>query len=244
MHGASAFAVKLVPQIEPTPWAVEGSIEFDAPAQGAVRLLRVGDLVICRSNAPLVSLSFRLIQDGIPVLVRGRDVGEKLISIIRDSRATATRDLIISVETWRDRQVDSLEAAGAGESEISSVVDAARCVVFLAQQIGTVDGVVKLIQSLFEDSADKRKVVLSSIHRAKGLEADRVILYEPGIIPIGHGLQELNLLYVALTRSKNELLLVDHEKRRRDPQGWVDGVAGLEASRDLTIGEDDDEYEL
>ena len=59
-------------------------------------------------------------------------------------------------------------------------------------------------------------VVFSSIHRAKGLEADRVFLLQPKGAEIPHPMaktawqkaQERNLLYVAITRAKNELVYV------------------------------------
>jgi superfamily I DNA/RNA helicase len=75
------------------------------------------------------------------------------------------------------------------------------------------------------------RIVLSSVHRAKGLEAERVWIYEPGIMPG-------NLLYVALTRSKSELYLVDHQVRRKtafvDPLAWVRHAAGGGNRFDLT----------
>lgn len=59
-------------------------------------------------------------------------------------------------------------------------------------------------------------VMFSSIHRAKGLEADRVFLLQPKGAEIPHPMaktpwqkgQEMNLLYVAITRAKEELVYV------------------------------------
>ena len=59
-------------------------------------------------------------------------------------------------------------------------------------------------------------VLLSSIHKAKGLEADRVFLIEPEGAPVPHPMakqdweieQEWNLRYVAITRAKKELIYV------------------------------------
>lgn len=59
-------------------------------------------------------------------------------------------------------------------------------------------------------------VMFSSIHRAKGLEADRVFLLQPKGAEIPHPMaktawakaQEYNLLYVAVTRAKQELVYV------------------------------------
>ena len=57
----------------------------------------------------------------------------------------------------------------------------------------------------------RRCVLLSSVHRAKGREAEHVVILEPDLLP--HAMartdeavqQELNLAYVAATRSKHRL---------------------------------------
>ena len=55
------------------------------------------------------------------------------------------------------------------------------------------------------------RVTLSTVHRAKGLEAERVIILRPDQLPLAvtrdwEKRQELNLEYVALTRSRRELV--------------------------------------
>src|SRR5438874_9810909 len=55
------------------------------------------------------------------------------------------------------------------------------------------------------------RVTLSTVHRAKGLEAERVIILRPDQLPLAvtrhwEKRQELNIEYVALTRSKRELV--------------------------------------
>ena len=64
-------------------------------------------------------------------------------------------------------------------------------------------------------ASDKQEaVLLSSIHRAKGLEAERVFLLFPDTLPHPKATQEwakaqeFNLKYVALTRAKKDLFFV------------------------------------
>jgi len=59
-------------------------------------------------------------------------------------------------------------------------------------------------------------VLLSSIHRAKGLEADRVFVLDPASLPLirrdsrpWERIQERNLCYIAATRSKHVLVFED-----------------------------------
>lgn len=71
----------------------------------------------------------------------------------------------------------------------------------------------KLILSLFSDT--KASVWLSTIHRAKGLEANRVFFLKPSQVPHPKAVmdwekvQEMNCKYVALTRAIQTLFIVN-----------------------------------
>ena len=67
---------------------------------------------------------------------------------------------------------------------------------------------------------DRVGIVLSSVHKAKGLEADRVWVLEPGLLGLRRGKQseeqyqqELNLTYVTVTRARRELRFVGEMPR-------------------------------
>jgi superfamily I DNA/RNA helicase len=80
----------------------------------------------------------------------------------------------------------------------------------------TTDEVVKKIEQVFTDDKSSAGIRLSSVHRAKGLEARRVFILVPKESPMPHPLaksswekeQELNLKYVAITRAIEELVWV------------------------------------
>jgi superfamily I DNA/RNA helicase len=84
-----------------------------------------------------------------------------------------------------------------------------------SKTVGELKGVIEGLFADF-DSAGKpnNAVVLGTVHRTKGLEADRVWVLKPELIP--HPMakagwqqdQERNLAYVAVTRSKRELYWV------------------------------------
>ena len=76
--------------------------------------------------------------------------------------------------------------------------------------------IVKMIDRIFSDNVDG--TIFSSVHRAKGLEAETVYIIRPDQLPLVRKdqqeweiQQELNLKYVALTRSKNRLVFVNAE---------------------------------
>ena len=69
---------------------------------------------------------------------------------------------------------------------------------------------------MFDETNIKNAVVLSTAHKSKGLEADRVLILTPSDFPMitkyskdWEIQQEYNLKYVAWTRAKKELVFVD-----------------------------------
>ena len=72
------------------------------------------------------------------------------------------------------------------------------------------------------DRQGASRIELSSIHQAKGTEADNVIIWGWSMMPSVHAksewelIQERNLRYVAVTRAKKKLLLVDIERDEDD----------------------------
>jgi len=69
-----------------------------------------------------------------------------------------------------------------------------------------------LIKGIFSDEV--KGIILSTIHKAKGLENDRIFFLAPELIPSKYATQpwqyeqEQNLFYVAVTRAKHELIYV------------------------------------
>ena len=77
------------------------------------------------------------------------------------------------------------------------------------------------IDELFSD--EKSPITLSTCHRAKGLEGERIFIIKPEDMPMTwrsqqdwQSEQEDNLLYVALTRSKSDLFIVG------DPNWYIE----------------------
>lgn len=225
-----SLAQKIVPQIQAAPGAIDGVIRHVAE-DDLRRHLAPGDLVISRRTAPLVSLAFKLLASSVPVLLRGRDVGKGLLDLVEQLKADTPVRLLEQLELWRGRELEKLERKDAPESHLQSVHDRADCLKELAAGASTLGLLRETITSLFGDdhTSAEGKVVLSSIHRAKGLEADRVTIIDTKSLPLvltcrhcrGRGCdrcgqtgtrtrpwefeQELNLAYVAVTRAKKEL---------------------------------------
>jgi superfamily I DNA/RNA helicase len=180
-----------------------------------------GHMVLCRTNAPLVSAAYGLIAQNIPVKVQGREFGQDLAKLIK--RLAAPHDTVIDlglrVSEWRIKETERLTSdptkAISNEAKLQVLADKCDCIDALSQGMTTVQEVLDRITLIFADveaGADKSKfVLLSSVHRAKGLEADTVHIISPELMP--HPMattddeieQEMNLKYVAYTRAIQEL---------------------------------------
>ena len=72
-----ALARGYVPHLEAAPNAEDGEL-YRAKADGWMDSVRPGDLVVCRTNAPLVSAVMKSLASGIPSRMTGRDFGAGL----------------------------------------------------------------------------------------------------------------------------------------------------------------------
>jgi superfamily I DNA/RNA helicase len=94
--------------------------------------------------------------------------------------------------------------------EYNDFLDKIECLEMLSENIETKKELIDKITNIFSDE-NKQGIKLSTIHKAKGLEADNVYILNKHLIPSKFAkldwelIQEENLDYVACTRSKKKL---------------------------------------
>jgi superfamily I DNA/RNA helicase len=212
-----------VSHIDPAPTAAEGVVrditqeEFEKE-HGT---LKVGDAVLCRNTKPLVELAYQLIRKGIGAKVEGKDIGNGLVALAKRWKVRNVAGLNDKLDDYCEKQVQRLMAKGK-EMQAQNLEDK---VLTLKVIIGTLAGTASVadliakIQGLFGDTDnDKNKattVILSTVHKSKGREWKRVYLYGRNrYMPSKYArqdwqrAQEVNLMYVAATRSQGELVEV------------------------------------
>jgi DNA helicase-2/ATP-dependent DNA helicase PcrA len=218
-----ALAATIQPQIEPRPDAPEGTIEGDVPEAEMLDRLEPGDLVLCRTNAPLVQLTYKLLGRGVPARMRGRDIGKNLCSLVQhvvEQDGFSLEDFPAWVAEYRQQQEEALLRRGRPGVEMALVSLRDRCgtveEVYRSVKPRSLERFLVAVQGLFGDIDDEvRPVVwLSSVHRAKGDEAPHVYLVRPDLLPHPRARtpqqqeQEQNIRYVAFTRGKDSLTFV------------------------------------
>lgn len=158
--------------------------------------------IICRNNAPLLRLAFKLISAGRSVTVIGSELGPRLVNIMKKlGDASINRSATVAeIESWRQERV----LAGS-----KSANDLADCMRVFAEHGDTLGAAISYAEHIF---AAKGTIRLLTGHKSKGLEFDNVIHLDPWLI--GDEAQERNLRYVVTTRSQNSLTVLDSDTIR------------------------------
>jgi DNA helicase II / ATP-dependent DNA helicase PcrA len=166
--------------------------------------------VLVRTNARTSEFEEAFHEAGIPfqgASLLARDAARQLLKALRGRQGAAAK----VVRELALRQGLLAEVPDKlGEREQTRQADLARLVRMAEEFDGDVGGFVDLLHRRFGESAG-RGVHLLTLHRAKGLEWDVVLLprVEEGELPIRRGDvdEERRLFYVGLTRARRHVLV-------------------------------------
>lgn len=224
-----AQAQTLVPEIQALPEAQEGEVatlENSVALFDALKEARKG-LVLCRANAPLISMALRLIAHRVPAVLMRSNIVADLLRLIdqlaKYNDRMSVPDLMGRVEEWALDKRAKLAKRRNGAAQIQIVDDKVACLHALAEEesVKTSGDLKRKIDELFPydetgtitDPA--KRVVLSTVHGAKGGEADTVYLYSPDSLKVNifdqvwsDAVDRDNTLYVAITRAERRLFYV------------------------------------
>jgi hypothetical protein len=175
--------------------------------------------ILCRNNAPLLSMAFKLIRAGTGVVMLGRDLGKGLTSLSKKLYPIDDTPIQVCAQAtneWMEREI-SLALANQKEQKAENIRDQGGCLLAVIESSGAKDAgeIRRKLDLLF--SSESGRVTLATGHRSKGLEWDVVLHLDPWRIPSKFAKspsqleQEYNLGYVIETRSKNVLLFASIE---------------------------------
>lgn len=207
------MAAALVPDYKAAPEAPEGSVDLQA-LPVVLSTIEPGDAILSRLNAPLMPLCLSLLREGKAARIEGRDVGAMLIKIAEKFNARTIPQFLQRLEAWRQRRLNRVAKMEDAERKSAEVNDVADTLQAVAEGAKGVTEISTRLASLFEDSkpGGRPAIVLSTTHKAKGLEWEKVVLLNNTYMRKFRGenepsTEEHNLYYVAITRSKSVLIL-------------------------------------
>ncbi len=201
-------AAQIVPDYVAHDSAPEGIVE-DMPAEKALQSVKVGDAILSRINAPLMGICLGLLKRNIRARIEGRDIGKALTKIVEDIGAKTIPDFFEKLDVWEIGQLKKIAGRNA-PSKIQNIQDSKACLETLAEVCNSIPDLLGRLDTLFQDSTyDKNpSVVCSSVHKAKGLEWKNVFLCAETFRGTNPDDEESNILYVAITRAKEHLILM------------------------------------
>lgn len=211
------YAQQWVNHIQAAPGAGEGEVK-ELGLDWKLEDMLPGDLIVCRRTLPLMGLVYRCLRERKPVTMMGNDLAKGLVSTIQKMKAKGIDQLEQKLEVFRERETEKAIAKNktSKAQAIEDHVAAIGCLISsLTENNRTVPALIATIHELFRDKSGA--IILSSIHRAKGLEAMRVWWLDRSSCPAPWAKlpwekqQELNLCYVAATRTKHSLFCIEVE---------------------------------
>jgi len=217
------LASQLVPDFKARPGAPEGSVTtvmFDKAVVEMSARFAGTTFVLARANAPLLRVALELWKRGVRFTLNGgKEIIYPLLRIVDKLDHSSTDAFKRSAERWYKLEQDRAEKAEstALAERAEQMFGMAMCAIEYASGPSRVVGLLRDVLG----TEHKSNITLSTVHKVKGLEADRVFLiketfqrhrkpdpkwgdWRPRVDP-----EELNIEYVAITRAKESLTWIE-----------------------------------
>lgn len=183
----------------------------------------IGAAILSRKNAPLMPFAFMFIRKGKPVRIEGKEIGKGLLDIMRTIDARDINEFNDKLGVWEQARIAKAGNGFNSTNIVDTVQDQAQTLRVLCEACDTLEAMETRIKSLFQDSDDKYApplpaIVLSTVHKAKGLEWETVYM----LAETFNGKQpeteeakeeEKHIQIVARTRHWNKLAIVQGQAR-------------------------------
>lgn len=208
--------------MESPEWMFDGIVINDpnkSEIKDGIDYALSGDFILCRNTKPLVDLYFYYLDREKPAYIKGSDIGRGLARTIEPFKGMDSDGLILGMTKELNEIYKFLVEHGIQQPQRNqkylSYQEKLEIIKVLARKCKTTDDIINLINRIFAE--DGKGIILSTIHKAKGLETDNVYFYLPHLIPSKYATkrweleQEDNLMYVGITRAKKKLVFVHNE---------------------------------
>ena len=218
--------------------AIEGEIRYDVSPNEPI----AGDMVLCRNTAPLIEQFLKYLRINKKAYIRGfKDIRKEYLELIAGTKSKlidrncVTYDgLFPNLYVYLFKQIDTImstqrldEEDALCHSTILGIYDNIEALKVLSEGLISTQELVDKINIIFNGEVEDA-VELSTIHKAKGLEADNVYILQPSLMPSKLASKEWekkterNLIYVAYTRAKKTLNFMKEDPHAYRTSGYFD----------------------
>lgn len=206
--------------IEPFEGAIEGEVIETDSLEYLYESVVEDDFILCRNTQPLVEVYFELLQQERRCYIKGKDVGASIIKLIEKMDSFTVSSGIDMLKDLLPNLIETLEKRGVKKPmehpSYEALYEKVRIIEMISKKYDSMFQVKQCLQTMFSDEKTN-SIILSTIHKSKGLETKNVYLIRPDLIPSKYATQawqieqENNLLYVAYTRAKEKLIIVKNQ---------------------------------
>lgn len=195
-----------------------GTVEIINTIEG-LNLIETPSMILCRNSAPLVDMYFYLVSKGKSCYIEG----EEILSGVKNILRPYNRKTLVYAMAELNREYSELLADNSENGRIAlhifeeSFNILKRASEALVNNSGTVRNLLEAIENLTTRN-EEDSIMLCTIHKSKGLEANTVYILREDLIPSQFAKtpeqlkQERNLMYVARTRAKEKLVFINLEE--------------------------------
>lgn len=254
--------VRVAQVFSPETIARDGAPEGRVLNNCHVHDIASGDMVLSRSRTPLMKLYVKLLKMERPCYIKGSEIGRDLLDLLDtvdpelDLLHTDMQSDGVFVRLY-DRMLNErnriMEKRGLDFTDatlsmrVMDMYDSINSLMALSSGLNTRQELVDRIERMFDE--ENNGICLSTVHKAKGLEADRVFILCNSTMPSTlakkdwEKRQELNIQYVAYTRPKTLLGFVSEQEippthSQMKPDAIVNEVKGIEMNVCRILGKE------
>lgn len=199
-------ANKVFPGTECAEEAKEGIVR-----KGELNEATNGDFVLCRNNLPLVAAFLQFLKAGKKSSIMGRDFGENICRLMENQNSLDDMYLLLDDKEQKLIERGINPAFVKNHPSYVSLEEKVKIVELLYESYQeNFSSLKEKVRNVF--SGDSKGIILSTIHKSKGLEANRVFFLNPELLPSKYAktpkalYAEECLKFVAITRAKEELV--------------------------------------
>jgi DNA helicase-2/ATP-dependent DNA helicase PcrA len=200
--------------LESPDWMEDGIVEQNGNLLNA----KDGDFVLCRNTRPLIDIFYHFLDAEKPSYIKGSEIGKGLISEFEKYKNLPLKTTIKRMRENVVKMSDELKKIGImfpdRHPKVINALEKIEIATVIEKKCESTLQAINFVNSIFKENGEG--IILSTIHKSKGLESDVVYFYRPDLIPSSYATtpqeieQEYNLYYVAVTRAKKKLVFVEN----------------------------------
>ena len=203
---------KIVPQFTARENAPLGSVT-SLRKDEIIDQISAGDMIVSRKTAPLAKILIKMFKSNIPARIeKGSDSSKDDFGIgglIQKYEGSTTREMLKKLEMWKDLQIQKLKDEKQHHA-IENVKDKFETILAFSEGTILASEVIQIVDNFSKLASSKEGVSISTVHRAKGMEAKNVFSIEEHYLSSKsmNPEEEINIKYVGHTRAIENLILV------------------------------------